>query len=207
MGSQDAAKPQPRLPTGFVAMVNKAMSAKFERLVASAEQLLKELPWPPAFEKDKFLTPDFTSLDVLTFAGSGIPAGINIPNCEFTPSSPPILLPLPMCFWPHTDLCPSAFYQCLLTSALPSVSSHHCLPDDDLRQTEGFKNVSLGNVLAVAYATKREKLTFLEEEDKVGTGRLSRGARLYESGRHVDQYCGEIRVQLWFGLADFPPRD
>lgn len=42
-------------------------------------------------------------------------------------------------------------------------------PDDDLRQTEGFKNVSLGNVLAVAYATQREKLTFLEEDDKVGT--------------------------------------
>ena len=30
--------------------------------------------------------------------------------------------------------------------------------------------MSLGNVLAVAYATQREKLTFLEEEDKVGTG-------------------------------------
>lgn len=63
---------------GFAAMVNKERTRAFTKLVESAPENIHKLPWSADFEKDTFLSPDFTSLEVLSFAGSGIPAGINM---------------------------------------------------------------------------------------------------------------------------------
>ncbi|CEG81408.1 hypothetical protein RMATCC62417_15617 [Rhizopus microsporus] len=65
---------------GFVAMVNKEQTKQFDNLIANRSLFISSLPWPTEFERDTLNKPDFTSLEVLSFATAGIPAGINIPN-------------------------------------------------------------------------------------------------------------------------------
>jgi dipeptidyl-peptidase-3 len=65
---------------GFVALTDKEKSRKFNLLVENSEILISALPWTKDFEKDIFNAPDFTALDIVTFASVGCPVGINIPN-------------------------------------------------------------------------------------------------------------------------------
>ncbi|KAG6832410.1 hypothetical protein H0H92_002678 [Tricholoma furcatifolium] len=100
---------------GFTAIVNKQLSAKYETLVNNAPEYIKVLPWGPDFEVEVFRKPDFTALEVVSFATGGIPAGINIPN----------------------------YY--------------------DIRESTGFKNVSLANILAAK--APNDELTFIHPDD------------------------------------------
>lgn len=51
--------------------MDKQLSAKYEKLVDNAPNLIKALPWGPDFEVDVFRKPDFTALEVVSFATGG----------------------------------------------------------------------------------------------------------------------------------------
>lgn len=67
---------------GWVAIVDKEKSKKFEQLVTNSETIIPLLPWPRHMEKDRFLAPDFTTLEIISFATNSCPLGINIPNYD-----------------------------------------------------------------------------------------------------------------------------
>ncbi|KAI0273622.1 aflatoxin-detoxifizyme [Gloeopeniophorella convolvens] len=101
---------------GFTAIVNKVLSAKYEELVNNAPKFIEGLPWGPNYEVDVFRKPDFTALEVLSFATGGIPAGINA-----------------------------------------SISNYY-----EIRESDGFKNVSLANILA---AKPADEVPFIHPDD------------------------------------------
>ena len=67
---------------GWVAIVDKEKSKKFQQLVINSEAIIPQLPWPTEMEKETFLAPDFTTLDLICFASNSSFAGINIPNYD-----------------------------------------------------------------------------------------------------------------------------
>ena len=65
---------------GIVGLQDKDSSVKYKTLVDNVDYFISQLPWDKNFEKDKFITPDFTALDIVGFPTTSLFVGINLPN-------------------------------------------------------------------------------------------------------------------------------
>lgn len=71
---------------GWAAAVNLERTKAFGALVDGAESMIPLLPWSKDFEKDKFLSPDFTSLEVCRLLYKVRMVIVNIVQFRFSPS-------------------------------------------------------------------------------------------------------------------------
>ena len=65
---------------GITALKDKNASTKYQVLVDNSQYFIDQLPWDKNFEKEKFMSPDFTALDIVGFPTTSIFIGINLPN-------------------------------------------------------------------------------------------------------------------------------
>ncbi|PPQ86247.1 hypothetical protein CVT25_005576 [Psilocybe cyanescens] len=131
---------------GFTAIVNKQLSAKYETLVDDAPNLIKVLPWGKDFEVDVFRKPDFTALEVVSFATGGT---YHILLFHYTTRW--------KLTYTTTSLGIPAGINVSLLNLLIEFNYY------DIRESTGFKNVSLANILAAK--APNEELTFIHPDD------------------------------------------
>ncbi|CAK5277698.1 unnamed protein product [Mycena citricolor] len=157
---------------GFTAIVNKQLSAKYEKLVDRAPHLIQDLPWGKDFEVDVFRKPDFTALEVVSFATGGEPV------------------------------------HCLSESRLNRAQVFPPIPNYyEIRESAGFKNVSLANILAAK--APGEELTFIHPDDENTDGTKNFAAdqivnpltgqpisTWYRPGQTADSVLGEVSSSM-----------
>ena len=62
--------------------MDKQLTLKYESLVERAPDLIKVLPWGKDFEVDMFRKPDFTALEILSFATGGMCFSVKCEDAE-----------------------------------------------------------------------------------------------------------------------------
>lgn len=107
------------------------------------------MPWPKEQEKEKFLAPDFTTLEIIAFATNSCPLGINIPNY------------------------------------------------DDIRETEGFKNLFLNNSLG-SYAVSSVEFATPEQSELLAKNTI----KYYEVHVACHELLGHGTGKLIYKNAD-----